>query len=177
MKSKTSKAAPRKKPGRGPSKRKLAEARAMFDAGDTPLKTIAAFLNLSADAFRRHRVAQGWIKPPPRSADAVDRAPAADARPTDLFAEIRASRQLLRDELPHLKAALDAARRSPISVAEAEKLGRKSTALIKVMNHVKMLEEAGYGGSAHAGQSDRTLDELRDELTRRIQRLGLEAAA
>ena len=176
MTEKITRAAPRRKPAppksrlKGePSKRKVAEARAMFDGGLHTQREIADFLGLKMVTYYNRRIAWRWGLRPKRAASAPG---AADA----LRFKIADARQMLREQAPKIRAAFEQAAVSPVSAAEAEALARVSTAMVKTMNHLKSLEEGLHGEGAAGGQSDRTLDELRDELTRRIAAFDVEAA-
>lgn len=153
---------------RTPSAARLKRARALYDAGEAPLKTIAAELRIGEDSFRRLRKRQAW-PPRPRTARPPDTCDASASPPAAPEAEAgderidRAStrRRLvraIRREIVRVESQLDA-----VASPGAERRSRILASLAKTLAELRRLDEPkthtrGEAGDDRQGDASRTED-------------------
>jgi hypothetical protein len=151
------------------------KAKLLYDAGVEPLSKVREALNMSVSQFRAFRLAQGWpmrASPRARAASSPRQAEQKTRPSRGLIARLE---EAVEREFARAETALENG--GPKSI---EQSARVLASLVRSLAELKRMtrdapcgeEEERIGAEAIDDEPPRRLAELREELARRLERLG-----
>lgn len=143
------------------------EARALYDTSDWSNELIAAKLGISIRTFTRLRKLWNWPRRLPFSKRRLLLMPDVDGKSTGINAQFIAQ---LRRELDAVEKMLAKDPEAIPPAAAAEKRARAIGSLVRSLTEIRRLERSTTGEPAD-DDFPHTLEELRAELSRRVDQL------